>query len=110
MKKLKWLTPELIKAHLRIDGNEEDNYLELLGESAEETVLNYINRSYEELLALFGVPNDDGERDVPSPIVEASLMLCLNSYENRGVASVNALYTVPYGFDARIKPYMKLTR
>lgn len=37
-------------------------------------------------------------------------MLCLNSYENRGVASVTNLYTVPYGFDARIKPYMKLTR
>ncbi len=106
---MRWLTLKLIKAHLRIDGNEEDEYLEFLGSSAEETVLNYIGRSYEELMALYGVPSDAGKM-VPSPIVEASLMLCLSSYENRGVASVTSLYMVPYGFDARIKPYMRLAR
>lgn len=106
---MRWLTMKLIKAHLRIDGNEEDDYLELLGDSAEETVLNFINRSYEELIELYGVPDETGVKKVPSPIVEASLMLCLNSYENRGVASVQNLYTVPYGFDARVKPYVKLT-
>lgn len=107
---MKWLTLELMKAHLRIDDNYEDEYLEVLGESAETTVLNYIGRSYEELMANYGVPGGNGEKKVPSPIVEASLMLCTNSYENRGVASIGALYMVPYGFDARIKPYMKLTR
>lgn len=106
---MRWLTLELIKAHLRIDGDGEDSYLTLLGESAEETVLNFIGRSYEDLIAVFGIPDGAGKR-VPTPIVEASLMLCLNSYENRGVASVTALYTVPYGFDARVKPYMKLAR
>ena len=106
---MRWLTLSLIKAHLRIDGDGEDEYLELLGESAEETVLNFIGRSYEELIKLYGVSDGTGKK-VPTPIVEASLMLCLNSYENRGVASVNALYTVPYGFDARVKPYIKLTR
>ena len=28
---MRWLTLEMIKAHLRIDGNEEDGYLMLLG-------------------------------------------------------------------------------
>ena len=106
---MRWLTLPLIKAHLRIDGDGENEYLELLGESAEETVLNFINRSYEDLMATYGVPDGNVKR-VPTPIVEGALMLCLNSYENRGVASVNALYTVPYGFDARMKPYMKLTK
>lgn len=106
---MRWLTTKLVKAHLRIDGDDEDEYLEMLGESAETTVLNYINRSYDDLLELYGIPDGQGGKKVPTPVVEASLMLCLNSYENRGVASVNALYTVPYGFDARIKPYMKLT-
>ena len=107
---MRWLTLEMIKAHLRIDGNEEDGYLILLGNSAEETVLDYLNRSFDDLLAKFGTTGTDGQRQVPAPLIEASLMLCTNSYENRGVASVNNLYTVPYGFDARIKPYMKLTK
>ena len=106
---MRWLTLELMKAHMRIDGDSEDDYLKMLGESAEETVLNYIGRSYDDLLATYGIPDGDHKK-VPTPLVEASLMLCLNSYENRGVASVTNLYTVPYGFDARIKPYMKLTR
>lgn len=106
---MKWLTLPLIKMHLRIDGNDEDEYLEMLGDSAETTVLDYLDRSYDDLMSRYGI-EENGQKRVPTPIIEASLMLCTNSYENRGVASVNNLYTVPYGFDARIKPYMKLTK
>lgn len=107
---MRWLTLELIKAHLRIDGNEEDEYLELLGNSAETTVLNYINRDYNDLLSNYGIAEADGTKSVPSPLTEAALMLCSSSYDNRSVASVQNLYTIPYGFDARIKPYIKVTR
>ena len=41
---MKYLTLELIKSHVRIDGNYEDALLQLYGESAEETVMIYLNR------------------------------------------------------------------
>lgn len=43
---MKWLTLEGIKAKCRIepDFNEEDELLEMYGESAEETVLNALGR------------------------------------------------------------------
>ena len=67
---MRWLTLELIKAHMRIDGDSEDDYLKMLGESAEETVLNYIGRSYDDLLATYGIPDGDHKK-VPTPLVEA---------------------------------------
>ena len=42
---MKWLTLELIKKHSRIDSNVEDDLLTLYGESAEDTVLNYIGKT-----------------------------------------------------------------
>ena len=97
---MKWLTLEYIKKHSRIDFDCEDDLLTIYGESAEETVLNIIDRSYEELIATYTT--------VPKPLYEAALMLVDLSYQQRSpVSSVN-MYTVPYTFDMKIKPYMKL--
>lgn len=87
-----------IKDHTRIDSNAEDHLLELYGESAEVTILNMLNRSFESLIEEYGC--------VPTPIRHACLLLAAHSYTNREPASTQNLYAVPYSIDALIKPYM----
>ena len=98
---MKWLTTDWIKQHSRIDIDCEDELLELYGEDAEETVLNLINRSYEEVMELWGT--------VPKPLYVAALMLVEVDYSHRSPDAINNMYAVKYGFDTKIKPYMKLT-
>jgi uncharacterized phage protein (predicted DNA packaging) len=98
---MKWLTIDWIKQHSRIDFDCEDKLLELYGEDAEETVLNLINRSYEEVMELWGT--------VPKPLYVAALMLVEVDYNHRSPDAINNMYAVKYGFDTKIKPYMKLT-
>ena len=97
---MKWLKIDDIKQHLRIDFDCEDAVLELYGAAAEGTVLNYLRRTYDELMELYG--------EVPAPIRLATLMLVDNSYQHRSPASPTNMYYVLYGFDKLIKPYMKL--
>jgi len=97
---MKWLTLDWIKKHSRIDFNCEDDLLDLYGEDAEETVLNLIGRSYTELVELYG--------EVPKPLYVAALMLVEVDYNHRSPSSMQNLYDVKYGFDLRIKPYVKL--
>ena len=101
---MKWLTIDAIKKHSRIDYDCEDSLLEMYGESAEETVLNVIGRSYEELVEMFGMD----KRPVPAPLVHASLLLVELSYTQRAPITQTNLYTVPYAFDLMVKPYMRL--
>ena len=106
---MKWLTIEYIKTHSRIDYDCEDSLLELYGEAAEQSVLNVINRSFEELLEVFGIPTADPDKKlVPAPIIQASLMIVDNSYQFRAAATPQNIYATLYGVDALIKPYMKL--
>lgn len=97
---MKWLTVSLIKQHCRIDGDGEDTLLEMYGESAEQTVLDVIQRDYTDVMEHWG--------EVPKPIVHASLLLVSQSYERREPSSAQNLYTVPYAFDMLVKPYVKL--
>ena len=98
---MKWLTLEWIKKHSRIDFDCEDDLLELYGESAEDTVLNVIARSYTEVIEHYG--------EVPKPLFVAALMLVEVSYTQRGPIAQQNMYTVPYTFDMMVKPYMRLT-
>ena len=100
---MKWLTLERIKQQLRIepDFHEEDELLEEYGESAEEVLLNYLNRTYEDVIEVYG--------RVPAPLFHASLMLVDTSYQNRSPVSAQNMIPVPYTFDLLIKPYMRLT-
>ena len=99
---MKWLTLTRIKAQCRIeqDFTEEDELLEMYGESAEETVLEILGRSYEDLIETYG--------RVPTPIVQATLELVDKSYQYRSAINPQQMYLVPYTMDYRIKPYMKL--
>lgn len=98
---MEWLTLEYIKKHSRIDFDCEDELLELYGEDAEQTVLNLIRRSYNEVVDIWG--------EVPKPLHVAALMLVEVDYNHRSPDSMNNIYAVPYTFDMKIKPYMKLS-
>lgn len=99
---MKWLTLERIKAQLRIepDFHDEDDLLEEYGESAEEVLLNYLNRTYEDVVEVYG--------HMPAPLVHASLMLVDTSYQYRSPVSAQSMSLVPYTFDILVKPYMRL--
>lgn len=97
---MNWLTLELIHKHCRIDDNDEDELLTLYGESAEETVENIIGKSYNDMLEEYGA--------VPKAIIQAGLMLVENARTNRSPVTPMSMYTVPYGFETIVKPYMKL--
>lgn len=101
---MKWLTIDYIKQHSRIDYDCEDDVLQLYGESAEETVLNVIARTYDEVVEKFGTK----EKKVPATLIHASLMLVDLAYTQRSPISQQNMYTVPYAFDMMVKPYMKL--
>ena len=98
---MKWLTLEWIKLHSRIDFDCEDDLLELYGDDAEQTILNLIRRSFDDLIETYG--------EVPKPLYVAALMLVEVSYTQRAPITQTNLYTVPYAFDMKVKPYMKLT-
>ena len=100
---MKWLTLDTIKAQLRIEADftAEDTLLGSYGEAAEETLLNYLNRPYQDIIELYG--------KVPLPLVQASLMLVDVSYQHRSPISVTNISLVPYTFDLLVKPYMRLT-
>ena len=99
-KDMKWLSIDYIKQHSRIDFDCEDGLLEMYGDSAEDTVLAVCNRTYDDLVEVYG--------HIPAPLYHAALLLVDNSYQNRTPASPQQLYVVPYGFDLLVKPYMKL--
>lgn len=97
---MKWLTLEQIKQQLRLDDDIENELLTSYGESAEATVLNYLNRSYQDLIDTYG--------KVPMPVVHASLMLVDVSYQYRSPINPTNISHVPYTFDILMKPYMRL--
>ena len=101
---MKYLTFEEIKWQLRLDDQqaaEEHELLDMYGESAEETVLNIMHRTLEDLIEVYG--------GVPTPVRHATLMLVDNAYKERSPISPQNMSSVPYAFDLLLKPYMRLT-
>jgi uncharacterized phage protein (predicted DNA packaging) len=90
----------LIKKHLRIDGNEEDDLLLRYGAAAEAVILQLCSMSYDEMVAKYGA--------MPVELENASLLLVEVSYKERGPVSVQNMSVVPYSFDLLVKPYMAL--
>lgn len=99
---MKWLTLDRIKAQCRIepDFTDEDTLLEEYGEEAEDTVLNTLGRSYEDVMENYG--------KVPAPLRRASLMLVDAWYGTRTPIASQNMSVVPYTFDLLVKPYMRL--
>lgn len=99
---MKWLTLKRIKQQCRIeqDFTDEDEVLTDYGEAAEEQVLNDIDRSYDDIIESYG--------KVPAPLVLASLMLVDQSYRQRSAADTMSWAPVPYAYEHKIKPYIRL--
>lgn len=99
---MKWLTLTQIKQQLRIEPGftDEDTLLEMYGTSAENTVLKLLNRSYKDVLDTYG--------GIPTDLVHATLLLVDESYHHRSPSSPQNMYIMGYGFDVKIKPYMRL--
>lgn len=97
---MKFLTLKLIKDHLRVDGVNEEKLLEFYGEAAEETLLNHVGATYEELTETTG--------EMPKALVEAALMMVDVSYQYRSPISSQSISIVPYTFDILVKPYIRL--
>jgi hypothetical protein len=100
---MKWLTLESIKKQCRIEAGVtyEDTLLTDYGEAAEDTVLNVLGKTYDEVIEEYGV--------IPKPVQQASLMLVDLSYQHRTPAEPTNMYYVLYGFDNLVKPYMRLS-
>ena len=99
---MKWLTLAMIKQQVKVLHTYEDDMLILYGESAEETILDWTGRTYEELVQM-------GGGTFPKRLEQASLMLCDLSYNHRSPVTMANLNVVPYGnLDVLVKPFMKL--
>ena len=77
------ITLEMVKFHLRIDGNAEDTYLQMLLDSA----TNYVTE-------ITGVEN---EPFAPSEYVLLCLLFVASWYENRASTSERAMHEHPHG-------------
>lgn len=88
-------TLEQLKQNLNIepDYTEEDNYLGMLLQVAEDAVFNYLDKTP----ADFEV--------IPNPIVFACLILSSQFYENRTPVSWGQPYKIPYSFEFLLSPY-----
>lgn len=100
---MKYLTIDQIKQQLRLDDQQvfdEHDLLELYGDSAEDTVLNILNRTIEDVIEQYG--------RIPAALRHATLMLVDNAYKERSPITPQNMSTVPYAFDLLVKPYMHL--
>lgn len=99
---MKWMTVEYARTHSRIDYNDEDALLELYLNAAEEAVLNYIDRTYEEVIEIYG--------EIPANLYRAALLATDTSYQFRSLVAQGNLSPVPHGtFDSILRKYMKLS-
>ena len=89
-----------IKRNSRIQGDEEDDVLEQIGDTAEAIIENMMNRTFEDVCIEYG--------EIPAPLVRATLILCDHLFTHRGPTSPTTLYNIPYSIDVMVKPYTKL--
>lgn len=105
---MKFLTIDKIKQQLRLDCTCEAELLDMYGNSAETTLAAYIGfvdennvPSVDKMLEAYG-------GTMPTPLVQAALMLVDTSYQFRSPVSAQNMSVVPYTFDLLVKPYVKL--
>lgn len=83
-----------VKHHLRIDGDEEDEYLVHLIDAARVSIEKDLRRTF--------------EGEVPPPVQHAALLLIGHYYENREEASAMSLHTIPRASRSLLSPYRRL--
>lgn len=98
---MKWGKIEYFKQHSRIDYNCEDALLEQYGEAAEEFILAYIGRTYENIIDIYGT--------IPARFYECTQLLVDNMYQNRSMVSMTNMSEVPYTFNTMISDFVRYT-
>ena len=106
LQNMKFLSLEYIKQHSRIDYDCEDGLLEMYGDSAEDTLAQYLNRGNDAGEMIESLIEQYGK--IPAPLYHACLMLVDISYQYRSPISPTSVNLVPYTFDILVKPFMKL--
>ena len=77
-----------VKAHLRIEHNEEDEYIEGLIKQAQAEAEDYCRVSFEE-------PDDEGNiPDAPEPVRLAVILMTSFYYENRDIPDMTTYLTI----------------
>ena len=94
------VTVEEIKKNSRIDADYEDDLIEQIGETAEAMVQAVMERSFADLVDVYGA--------VPAPVRRAVLCLADHLYVQRSAVSGASMYSVPYTIDFMLKPYCRL--
>lgn len=79
--------------NIEIGYTDEDEYLTMLLQVAEEAVFNYINKTVED----FPI--------IPNPLVYAIICLSTQYYESRSSLSFGQPYKIPYSFEFLLSPY-----
>ena len=93
-----YITKELAKKHLQIDDDytDDDEYLVLLIEAAEDAVSKHLDIPLKNLLQM-GV--------LPSTIIQAILLLIGNFYSNREPITFGTVVKIPYTVDYLLNLY-----
>ena len=97
---MKIVTPELIRAHCRLDSCDDAAYIDTLACTAEDLVEKMVNRTWASLQAADG--------SYPQPLRSAVLLTIEHLYVHRGLTDVSAMYGNPV-FQALINKYKKIT-
>ena len=95
-----FLTLDLVREHLRLDADcGDERALTLYAESAEQEALNFMERSFDDLLDTYG--------EVPSPVVQACLLRVGTAYKNREEQTPLQQYYTAQSWQNLLMPYCK---
>ena len=103
---MEFLTLEKIKHQCRVDFDYDNERLTSYGETAEETLAQYLGRgkTVEQMVA--SLTEEYGK--VPESIKNAGLLLVAQWYQHQVPTTQANMSVVPYTFDLIIKPYILL--
>ena len=88
-----------VKTHLRIQHDEEDDYIESLIKQAQTAAEDYCRVSFEE-------PDEDGNvPEAPEPVRLAVILMTSFYYENRDIPDMTTYKATRMAFDSLLYPY-----
>ena len=94
------VTVDEVKTHLRIQHDEEDEYIETLIQQAQASAEDYCRVSFDPYL------DEDGEKtDAPEPVRLAIILMTSFYYENRDIPDMTTYKAMRMAFDSLLYPY-----
>ncbi|ODN40997.1 head-tail connector protein [Piscirickettsia litoralis] len=101
------LNLDVVKSHLRLSGNTEDTYLQLLLSAARQAAEDYINRKIVDTAEEQGAA--ENALVLNDKVIIAILMTVGHFYENRESTSTLTIKEVPLTTHYLLNPYRNLT-